>query len=510
MNQPNSEKNLLRMERISKAFPGVQALDHMDFELLRGEVHALMGENGAGKSTLIKVLTGVYSVDSGSMLLEGQKVSPASPHEAEAVGISTVFQEVHLLPRLSVAENIMLGRQPTRSGFISWTSLYRQAAKAVERVGIQIDLDRELGTYSTAIQQMVAIARALDLNAKVLVLDEPTSSLDESEVADLMQIMRRLKCQGLGIIFVTHFLDQVYEIADRITVLRNGQHVDTCLTNEMPKIELIGKMLGKRPDEVAQAPPNSAVEYQDQSKNDRLLEAKRLGRKGAIQPFKLQINGAEVLGFAGLLGSGRTEAARLLFGLDRPTCGEVHVDGERLDKLTPRNAIRAGLAFCPEDRKREGVLLDLTVRENILLAMQASRGLARALSRSKQVEIADHYIKALRIKTPSTETHVGNLSGGNQQKVLLARWLAMHPKLIILDEPTRGIDVGAKSEIETLIASLRAEGMAILFISSELEEVVRTCRRVAILRDRQMIGELADSDVSEDGILDLIAHRHDE
>lgn len=510
MEQLESTEPLLRMEKISKCFPGVQALDRVNFELLPGEVHALLGENGAGKSTLIKLLTGVHRVDAGTITLGGRKISPHSPLEAQAVGISTVYQEVQLIPRLSVAENIMLGRQPTCAALVSWKSLHRRAAEATKRVGLDIDLDRELGSYSTAIQQMVAIARALELDTKVLVLDEPTSSLDENEVAELLQVMRRLKLEGLGMIFVTHFLEQVYEIADRITVLRNGQLVDTCRTHVMPRIELVGKMLGKRPEEVAELPTRSVNETAPQDTRERVLEATKLERKGAIQRFDLHIDEAEVLGFAGLLGSGRTEAARLLFGLDRATGGEVRVRGKRLVSPTPRSAIRAGLAFCPEDRKREGVLLDLTVRENIVLAMQASRGLANALSHSKQTELADHYVQSLRIKTPSSETRVGDLSGGNQQKVLLARWLAMHPRLIILDEPTRGIDVGAKAEIESLIASLRDEGMAILFISSELEEVVRTCRRVAVLRDRQMIGELTDANLREDAILELIAHSHDD
>ncbi|QDT68798.1 Ribose import ATP-binding protein RbsA [Planctomycetes bacterium MalM25] len=501
--------SLLRMEGVSKTFPGVKALDRVDFELRSGEVHALMGENGAGKSTLIKVLTGVHRADQGRILMEGDPISPHSPLDAQAAGISTVFQEVPLIPQLSVAENIMLGRQATRMGLLSWKSLYASAKKAIGRIDLRIDLHRELGSYSTAIQQMVAIARALDMKAKVLVLDEPTSSLDENEVEELLRVMRGLKNQGLGMVFVTHFLDQVYAIADRITVLRNGRHVETQSTQDLPRRELIAKMLGRQPEASAIAPPSRTAMQDESSDNEWVLEAKHLGRDGQIKPYDLRIGKGEVLGFAGLLGSGRTEAARLLFGLDHANHGELHVSGERLTSPTPARAIRAGLAFCPEDRKREGVLLDLSVRENILLAMQAHRGLARALPRGKQSEIANHYISKLRIKTPSPETPVGNLSGGNQQKVLLARWLAMQPKLIILDEPTRGIDVGAKAEIESLVASLREEGMAILFISSELEEVVRTCERVAVLRDRQVIGELEDDGVQETAIMDLIAGSHD-
>ena len=314
MGQLESVEALLRMERISKAFPGVLALDRVDFELLPGEVHALMGENGAGKSTLIRVLTGVHPADSGQILLGGEDIAPTSPLEAQALGVSTVYQEVQLIPQLTVAENITLGRQPTRAGLLSWAQLYRQAANALQRVGLQIDLDCDLGSYSTAIQQMVAIARALDMNARVLVLDEPTSSLDENEVAELLQVMRRLKNQGLGMIFVTHFLEQAYEIADRITVLRNGQRVDTCSIQELPRIELIGKMLGKQPEDVAESPARSVKEPAVRNTSEKVVEAHKLERKGAIRPFDLHIDQAEILGFAGLLGAGRTEAARLLFG----------------------------------------------------------------------------------------------------------------------------------------------------------------------------------------------------
>lgn len=502
---------LLRVEGVTKSFPGVLALDQVDFDLRAGEVHALMGENGAGKSTLIKVMTGVHSADAGRILLDGQPISPASPLESQAAGISTVYQEAPLIPQLSVAENLMLGRQETRFGLLSWRSLHRRAAEAMQRVDLRIDLDRKLSSYSTAIQQMVAIARALDMNTKVLVLDEPTSSLDENEVGELLEVMRRLKDQGLGMVFVTHFLDQVYAIADRITVLRNGRNVEVRPTGELPMNELVASMLGREaPADRAAAPSAASGSQADEVEGECVIAARQLGRDGVVKPYDLRINKAEVFGFAGLLGSGRTEAARLLFGLDHASGGELEIDGERIESPTPRKAIRAGVAFCPEDRKREGVLLDLTVRENILLAMQASRGLGRALPRSKQNEIADHYIKALRIKTPNAEARVGNLSGGNQQKVLLARWLAMQPKLIILDEPTRGIDVGAKAEIEALVASLQEEGMAILFISSELEEVVRTSERVAVFRDRKMIGQLADEGLSESEILDLIASNHDD
>ncbi|MFG0289136.1 MAG: sugar ABC transporter ATP-binding protein [Rhodopirellula sp. JB044] len=511
-----SDPALLQIKALQKSFPGVKALAGVDFRVRRGEVHALMGENGAGKSTLIKVLNGVHDRDSGEVRLDGRVIHPRAPAEAESLGISTVFQEVNLIPSLSVAENIALGRQPRRFGLVNWREVKRSARTAIERLGLSIDVDRELSSFSVATQQMIAIARAIDLDAKLLVLDEPTSSLDEKEVDELFSVMQRLRDQGLGIVFVTHFLDQVYRICDRITVLRNGQHVGEYVTADLPRIELIAKMLGKEAADIeSMEAATAAAHHQDtiadgnDTEQTAFVRAKQYGRRGAIEPFDFSIRKGEVVGLAGLLGSGRTEIARLLFGLDPPTEGTLEVDSEERTNWNPRRAIDAGIAFCPEDRKVEGVIAELSVRENIVLAMQASRSVLRTLPMKKQVTLANHYIDALKIKTPSTETAVGTLSGGNQQKVLLARWLVMSPQLIILDEPTRGIDVGAKAEIETLVASLRREGMAVVFISSELDEVVRTCQRVAVLRDQKVVGTLAGDDVNEHGIMEMIARSHD-
>ncbi|MEQ8210421.1 MAG: sugar ABC transporter ATP-binding protein [Lacipirellulaceae bacterium] len=509
MSDATASEPLLDMRGICKAFPGVRALDRVDFEVRPGEVHALMGENGAGKSTLIKVLTGVHQPDAGTIRLQGDPITPQAPSEAEAAGISTVYQEVHLVPNLSVAENLMLGRQPTRAGLLSWKATIRRARAALERIDLKVDLHRELSACSTAVQQLVAIARAVDLNAKLLVLDEPTSSLDESEVADLFKIVDRLRQQGMGIVFVTHFLDQVYQISDRITVLRNGQRVGTYPVRELPRLELVSKMLGKEADEVAKLESQGSARKEAAHHGEVVLEAKGLSRTGSVETFDMKVRAGESLGLAGLLGSGRTEVLRLLYGLDRATTGTIQIEGKPLENPAPRNAIAAGLAFSPEDRKEEGVLLDLSVRENILLAMQASRGLTGALPLKRQQELTEHYIQALGIKTPSSETPVKNLSGGNQQKVLLARWLAMEPKLLMLDEPTRGIDVGAKAEIEALIRSLTAEGKALLFVSSELDEVVRCCQRVLVMRDRRQIGEFSGEEISEDRIIDLIAQHHE-
>ncbi len=499
---------LLEMAGVSKTFPGVKALDSVDFSVRPGEIHALMGENGAGKSTLIKVLTGVHSMDSGTVRLNGRPISPAAPIEAEAAGISTVYQEVNLIPHLSIAENIALGRQPVKWGLIDWKAARRRAEAALARLDLKLDVSRELCTCSVAIQQMVAIARAVDLDARLLILDEPTASLDEQEVDELFTVMDRLRGDGLGIVFVTHFLDQVYRITDRITVLRNGSLVGEYETARLPRLELIARMLGKDAAEVSHLEPSPA-DHTSSSTDEAFFRAENLGRTGSVAPFDLTLRRGETLGFAGLLGSGRTEAVRLLFGADRATSGRVSIDGKTAALNSPRQAIAAGLAFCPEDRKTEGLVLELSVRDNIILAMQARQGVLRAIPRAKQDALARHYITALNIKTPGPDTPVRSLSGGNQQKVLLARWLAIQPRVIILDEPTRGIDVGAKGEIEKLVTSLRDDGMSVVFISSELEEVIRTCQRVMVMRDRRMIGELEGPAITEPTIMEMIAKTHE-
>ena len=451
-----SDAPLLTLRGIGKRFPGVVALDNVDFTVRAGEIHALLGENGAGKSTLIKVLTSVYSADSGQMSLAGRPIAPTSPSEAESMGISTVYQEVNLIPSLSVAENLCLGRQPGRFGFINWPATRRHARTALARLGLELDVDQELGHLSVALQQMVAIARALDRKAQLLILDEPTASLDEKEVADLFTIMRQLREQGLGIVFVTHFLDQVYAVTDRITILRNGTLVGEFATAALPQLELVSKMLGreiKQASSGVRAPADTVLRPARENAASAapttraVLSATNLGRRSALHPLNIVLQRGETLGLAGLLGSGRTELARLLFGIDHRTSGEIRLGSDstpaRLN--SPRDAIRQGLAFSSEDRKLEGILPWLSVRENIIIALQGKRGGWRALSRAEQEKLCEHYIRALRIKTPDAETPIRNLSGGNQQKVLLARWLATQPSLIILDEPTRGIDIGAKA-----------------------------------------------------------------
>ena len=502
-----SETNdyLLTMEGISKAFPGVQALENVDFTLKRGEVHCLVGENGAGKSTLIKVLTGVNQPDVGRVTLGSKEIHTRSPQHAQTLGISTVYQEINLCTNLTVAENILIGREPQKFGRIDWGKMNAQASNILKSLlGVDINVTKPLDTYTVAIQQMVAIARALDItSAKILILDEPTSSLDANETQQLFTVMRKLKEDGVGIIFITHFIDQIYEISDRITVLRNGKLVGTFDTASLSRVELITKMIGRS---LAELDEMSSIKLESSKhiKSDALLKAKKLGRVGAIKPFDLELHAGEVVGLAGLLGSGRTETASLLFGADKPDTGLIEFNGKTVADHTPLGAIKRGIALCPEDRKAEGIVEDLTVRENIILAIQANKGWFRHLSTQEQYDIADKYIEMLKIATPSPDQPVKNLSGGNQQKVILARWLATNPQVLILDEPTRGIDVGTKAEIQKLVLELADEGMACVFISSELEEVLRTSHRIAVLREREKVAEFS-GEVDEHTIMHTIA-----
>jgi simple sugar transport system ATP-binding protein len=497
-------QHLVSMTGISKSFPGVVALEDVDFTLRRGEIHALMGENGAGKSTLIKILTGAEHPDRGVIELGGRAVQVRSPQHSQALGISTVYQEINLCTNISVAENIMLGREPRRFGTIDWRSMNAMAARAIGRLGIAIDVTRPLGTYSVAMQQMVAITRALEIqSARVLILDEPTSSLDIHETGLLFEVMRRLRSEGIGIIFITHFLEQVYQVADRITVLRNGALVGTFDTAVLSRIELVAKMLGRSVNELdAIAKARSALE---QAPADTCVaEARGLGLNGFLEPVDLQLHAGEVVGLAGLLGSGRSELASLIFGVAAPDTGTLLVNGQQVEHGSPSESLRRGIALCPEDRKATGIVGDLTIRENIILAIQARYGWFRFLSAQKQYEIAQKYIELLGIRTPSPDQLVKNLSGGNQQKVILARWLVTRPQLFILDEPTRGIDVGAKAEIQKLVLDLAREGMAVVFISSELDEVLRISDRIVVLRDRRKAAEYA-GDVSDQVIMRTIA-----
>jgi len=495
---------VLKMVGICKSFLGVKALQNVDFQLRAGEIHALMGENGAGKSTLIKVLTGVEKLDAGEIYLNQKRILPKSSLEAQALGISTVYQEVNLCPNLSVAENIYIGREPKKMGRIDWKEINKRADEALKKLNISIDVTKPLSSYSVAIQQMAAIARALDISAKILILDEPTSSLDEKEVEKLFEVIRQLKAKGLGIIFITHFLDQVYEVADRITVLRNGKLEGEYDVASLPKVQLVAKMIGKDIDDLSNF-NKEKKEISDRKDKTAFVRTKGLGRTGTIKPFDIEINKGEVLGLVGLLGSGRTETARVLFGIDKPDTGQMYINEKQVHLNSPKTAVKKGLAFCPENRKTEGVFGDLSVAENIILALQAKRGAVKHIKRKEQMEVADKFIKLLNIKTSGPDQLVKNLSGGNQQKVILARWLATNPELLILDEPTRGIDVGTKTEIQKLIIKLANEGMAVVFISSELEEELRCCTRMAVYRDKEKIAELTGDKMNQQYIMQTIA-----
>ena len=497
------EGAVLEMRGICKYFPGVKALQNVDFTLRAGEIHALMGENGAGKSTLIKVLTGVYEKDGGEIHIEGHEgaVAIRSPQDAQNAGISTVYQEITLCPNLTVAENMYIGR--TKGSLTNWKKMNAGAAKLLESLDIPASPTQQLGSCSIAVQQMVAIARAVDMECKVLILDEPTSSLDEQEVEKLFGLMRDLKAKGVGIIFVTHFLDQVYEVCDRITVLRDGQLVGEYVIEDLPRVKLVSKMLGKELDDMASI--KNKTEVGETDLGTPVLEAKGLSSTEGIKPFDFTIHKGEVNGFTGLLGSGRSECVRAIFGADKVTGGEVTMDGKKVKITKPLDAMKQGIGYLPEDRKRDGIVGDLSVRENIILALQVMQGFFKPISRVQAEAFADEYIKLLEIKTASADTPIKQLSGGNQQKVILARWLLTNPKYLILDEPTRGIDVGTKIEIQKLVLKLAGEGKSVTFISSEIDEMLRTCSRLMVMRDRKLVGELSGDDLNQTKVMATIA-----
>lgn len=491
------------MRGISKSFPGVRALHAVDFTLRKGEIHALMGENGAGKSTLVKVMTGVYQRDSGSMHIDGgeRDIAIRSPQEAQRAGISTVYQEITLCPNLTVAENMFIGRGNYM--FVNRRALERKAAAILEKLKIPARATRLLGECSLAVQQMVAIARAVDMECKVLVLDEPTSSLDEQEVALLFSLMRDLRSRGVGIVFITHFLEQVYEVCDRITVLRNGELVGEFMVKELPRVQLISKMMGKELEELSAL--HKVTQTAGEEERPYVYEAHDLSSSAVRKAFDFSIRKGEINGFAGLLGSGRSESVRAIFGADRVTGGSVRINGAPVNIAKPSDAMASGIGYLPEDRKRDGIVADLSVRENIILALQAMKGFFRPLSREESGKLADKYISLLGIKTASVDTPIGSLSGGNQQKAILARWLLTNPRYLILDEPTRGIDVGTKVEIQKLVLKLAEEGMSVTFISSEIEEMLNTCSRLIVMRDGCIAGELTGTDLHESKIMHTIA-----
>ena len=494
---------MLEMRGIDKTFPGVKALQKVDFSLNKGEIHALMGENGAGKSTLIKVLTGVYTKDGGTISLDGKSnVAIHSPQDAQKLGISTVYQEITLCPNLTVAENMYIGRG--KDVLTNWRKMNADADKLLKKLDIPAKATQQLASCSIAVQQMVAIARAVDMECKVLILDEPTSSLDEQEVEKLFGLMRDLKATGVGIIFVTHFLDQVYEVCDRITVLRDGQLVGEYAIKDLPRVQLVAKMLGKEMDDLSDI-KGERDSYQKDDADTKIFEAEQLVSDAGIKPFDFYIRKGEVNGFTGLLGSGRSECVRAIFGADRVLGGNVKVNGKPVKIRGPKDAMKNGIAYLPEDRKVDGIIGDLSVRDNIIMALQVMKGFFRPFSKAQANAFADEYIKKLSIKTASADTPIKSLSGGNQQKVILARWLLMHPEYLILDEPTRGIDVGTKVDIQKLVLDLASEGMSVTFISSETDEMLRTCSRLIVMRDRKVVGELSGEDLTQSKIMSTIA-----
>lgn len=502
----DKDQYLLSMRNIYKHFPGVIALSNVDFTLRAGEIHALMGENGAGKSTLIKILTGVEEFETGEIRMSGfdLPIINKSPSEALKNGISTVYQEVNLCSNLSVAENVFIGREIKRYGRIDWKTIQTKARAILLKLNIEIDVTKPLGNYSVAIQQMVAIARAVDISAKVLILDEPTSSLDEMEVIKLFEVMKQLRNEGMGIIFVTHFLEQVYEVSDRITVLRNGGLVGEYETKALGRVQLVAKMLGKDFDDLAEI-KNEEELSRDENYQDKLIEAIGLSHVGTIKPFGLTIHKGEVVGLSGLLGSGRSELARTLYAADKPDKGELRINGTKVNFNAPIDAMKSGMAYLPENRIAEGIISDLSVRENIIIALQAKKGMFHLLTRKEQDEFTDRFIDILQIKTSDREVPIKQLSGGNQQKVILGRWLLTNPDFMILDEPTRGIDVGTKTEILKLVLQFAREGKSIMFISSEIEEMLRVCSRMVVMKDGAKIGELKEDKLSQSEIMKAIA-----
>ncbi len=499
------EKSVLEMRNISKTFPGVRALQNVDFTLCEGEIHALMGENGAGKSTLIKVLTGVYPEDGeGTIHIKGLDKAAVirSPQDAQKLGISTVYQEITLCPNLTVAENMYIGRGNNK--VMNWKKMNDGANKILQSLDIPATATQQLSSCSIAIQQMIAIARAVDMECKVLILDEPTSSLDDNEVEKLFGMMRDLKAKGVGIIFVTHFLDQVYEVCDKITVLRDGKLVGEFVIEDLPRVKLVAKMLGKELDDMSEIKSENTV-YDGDDADQVIYEAEGLQSAAKIKPFNFYIKKGEVNGFTGLLGSGRSECVRAIFGADRVIAGSAKKNGKPVKITKPIEAMKNGIAYLPEDRKVDGIVGDLSVRDNIILALQVLKGFFHPISKSQAYKFADEYIKKLEIKTASADTPIKSLSGGNQQKVILARWLLMNPEYLILDEPTRGIDIGTKIEIQKLVLQLASEGMSATFISSETDEMLRTCSRLVVMRDRKVVGELSGEDLTQNKIMSTIA-----
>ena len=495
---------LLSMQNISKAFAGIPALSSASLEVAFGEVHALIGQNGAGKSTMIKVLTGYVKRDAGDILFDGSPFEARSPQDAQYKGISTIYQEINLVPFRSVTENICLGREQRRFGLLNWAAMHEEAQKLLARFKIKLDVRKPLYEFNTATQQMVAIARAIGFKAKLVIMDEPTSSLDEREVSVLFDVIRQLKQSGISVIFVSHKLDELYEVCDRVTIMRDGRTVKTADLKSISKIELVASMLGRDVSQVAKSA--TAFGARKGKIGETVLSVKNLSAGHKVQDVSFSVKAGEIVGLAGLLGAGRTETARLVFGADAKRGGEMTLDGQNLNPREPIEAIARGIGFSTEDRKVEGIIPDMSVAENLTLALMPQLTKAGIVDEKKQRVIVEKFIQRLGVKCTGPDQRIRELSGGNQQKVLLARWLAMNPKMLILDEPTRGIDVGAKAEIQALIKELADEGLSVLMISSELEEVIEGSDRVFVLREGRNVSELSGRQISEAAVMAAMAH----
>ncbi|MEM6891317.1 MAG: sugar ABC transporter ATP-binding protein [Pseudomonadota bacterium] len=501
---------LLAMKGIDKSFAGIAALSGASVDVVPGEVHALIGQNGAGKSTFIKILTGVYRRDAGSVQFDGADIQINNPREAQDLGIATIYQELNLVPLRSVTENIVMGYEPRRlGGMIDWRRAHAQARKILDRFGVQIDVRQPLGSFSTAIQQLVAIARAVSLNAKLVIMDEATSSLDANEVETLFGVVRSLRDAGVAVLYITHFMDEIFAVCDRVTIMRDGQTVGTRITADTSRLALIADMLGRNVAEI-EAAGKTEFGGGEAKLDEEILRAERVSTGNRLRHFDLTIHRGEIVGLGGLLGSGRTEAARALFGVDQLVAGKMTYKGKAFQPAGPSDAIQSGIAMLSEDRKREGIIPDMSVRENLSLALLPKLKSGLTVDHAKERALVDGYIRSLGIKTADIDQPVRELSGGNQQKVLLARWLALEPDLLILDEPTRGVDVGAKLEIQAIIRSYVDTGGAVLLISSEFEELVEGADTIIVMQDGYSVSTLTNPGVTEDSLVNAIAHHHEQ
>jgi len=495
---------LLRMDGISKHFPGVQALKSVNLEVYPGECVALVGENGAGKSTLMKVLSGVYAPDAGQIFLDGQPVILSSPHQAQQAGVSIIYQEFNLFPNLTVEENVFVGREPANSGFVRWRRLRIKTKALLDQLGVRLDPSAIVRNLSVAEQQMVEIAKALSYNARIVVMDEPTSALTETEVKALYEIIRSLTARGLAVIFISHRVEEVFAISNRVSVLRDGQNVGDLVTANTTPEQVVHLMVGRKLSDLFQKEGMAAG-------GKPVLEIRGLSRTGTardeaaivLNDVNLTVHAGEIVGLAGLVGSGRTELARAIFGADKFDRGEILVDGKAIAIKTPQDAIRHGIGLVPEDRKLQALVLQLAVRENISLASLDQLSHLGFIRLPAERRMAREFVQALQIRTPSLEQRAVNLSGGNQQKVVISKWLALKPKALILDEPTRGVDIGAKAEVHQLMNQLAQRGVAILMISSELPEILGMSDRVLVMRQGHITGELSRTEATQEAIMEL-------